>query len=385
MIRVKVVTVNNRGFIRNLFDYKYRDISFVYDQDSMYEIPSVIRKKMAEVIKWPIFDFLGIFKIIKNLEVKEDICFSYNRFLKTNKPYVILLENPSALVNYSWDRPKHLLAKKKLNDCFSDPMLKGIVCMSSACYKYLPNLYELPEKLSVYQNYPLIMDDDHYLFGDIKKKFEHSTIKLLFVSADFELKGGRDLLLVHKRLKEKGFEFSLSIITKKDGIRNDDLQYIKNTKNINLIEFNLSKTELNQYYMDAAILVNPTRWDSFNLVTLEAIKYGCAVVATDMYAIKEMVRDGYNGYLETPMYKLWDEDGKMNKYYRTHQKKCFYDGHIDTKLVDSMEKHLSDLLNNRKKLEIMCENSFSLSREGKFSEKYVVELWNEILRKGVEQ
>ena len=50
-----------------------------------------------------------------------------------------------------------------------------------------------------------------------------------------------------------------------------------------------------------------------------------------------------------------------------------------------MEKHLSELLNNRKKLEIMCENSFSLSREGKFSEKYVVELWNEILRKGVEQ
>ena len=100
MIRVKVVTVNNRGFIRNLFDYKYRDISFVYDQDSMYEIPSLIRKKMAEMIKWPIFDFLGIFKIIRNLEVKEDICFSYNRFLKTNKPYVILLENP-----YNFENP----------------------------------------------------------------------------------------------------------------------------------------------------------------------------------------------------------------------------------------------------------------------------------------
>lgn len=384
MIKVKAVTVNNRGFIKNLFDYDFNDISFVYNQESMYEIPSSIRKKFAEVIKWPIFDWLGVFKIIENVEVKEDICFSYNRFLKTNKPYVILLENPSALVNYSWDRPKHLLARKKLDKCFSDPMLKGIVCMSSACYNYLPNLYKLPKGLNIYQNYPLILEDHQYLLEDIEKKFAFSDVKLLFVSADFELKGGRDILIVYKQLKEKGFKFSLSIITKIDGIRAADLQYIESEDDISLIEFNLSKAELNQYYIDAAILVNPTRWDSFNLVTLEAIKYGCTVVATDMYAIKEMVIDGYNGYLETPMYKLWDEDGKMNKYYRTHQKKCFYDGHIDTKLVESMTEHLSTLLSDRNKLKKMCENSFCLAREGKFSEKYVAESWNEILRKGVE-
>lgn len=384
MIKVKAVTVNNRGFIKNLFDYDFNDISFVYNQESMYEIPSSIRKKLAEVIKWPIFDRLGVFKIIENIEVKEDICFSYNRFLKTNKPYVILLENPSALVNYSWDRPNHLLARKKLDKCFSDPMLKGIVCMSSACYNYLPNLYKLPKGLNIYQNYPLILENHQYLLEDIEKKFAFSDVKLLFVSADFELKGGRDILIVYKQLKEKGFKFSLSIITKIDGIRAVDLQYIESEDDISLIEFNLSKAELNRYYMDAAILVNPTRWDSFNLVTLEAIKYGCAVVATDMYAIKEMVIDGYNGYLETPMYKLWDEDGKMNKYYRTHQKKCFYDGHIDTKLVESMTKHLSNLLSDRNKLKKMCENSFCLSRNGKFSEKYVTESWNEILRKGVE-
>lgn len=384
MINIKVASANTRGFLKNLFDVSSDKIEFDYNKNNLYDVHSIKRKILAKMIQWHIFDILGIFQNIKIDEVAEDACFSYNRFLRCNKPYVIFLENPFAIVNYGWDRPKYLIARKRLEKCFENPFLCGIICMSKACYENMRNIYNIPDTLKIYQIYPYIPDDLEYTFDMAslcaKKK---NVIECLYISSVFELKGGRDILNVFEKIEQENIQVHVTIITKRESIRGEDLKRIERLKSVSVVEFNLSKKELNEYYKYSAILLNPTRADSFSLVTLEAIKYGCAILAVDLYAIKEMVVDGYNGYITQSMIKEWNEDGTQNKYYRTHQKELLYSGKTDEKLVDWMFAKLKSLSEDRELLSGMCVNSLKLARSEEFSAESILNKWEKIYEQAV--
>ena len=376
---VEVATSNTRGFLKNLLDYKYENIVFKYNDSAVYEISNRTREFLAAAIKMPAFDYFGVFQVVKAIGSDCDVYFSYNRFLKTDKPYVILLENPSALVNYCWERPEHLITKVRLKRLFSDPNLKGIICMSKACYNHLSDLYTLPNHLQVYQIYPFLLDDDSYFPSNIIEKTHYSVIECLYISSDFNLKGGCDIIEVCKALEHKRLPVHVTCITKIDSIQQNQKNDITKLNNISIVEFNLSKEELDEYYKRASILLNPTRFDSFSLVTLEAMKYGCALIAIDVYAIREMVNDGVNGFLGKPMYKVWDEDGKLNKYIRNHKNSTVYSGKIDKHLVEWMIDKLEMLSADRVLLESMCTTSLTMSRNREFSEEAISKKWSSIL------
>lgn len=378
MLKIKVATSGTRGFLKNLFNEPSNKIKFYYNYNDVYEVAGKTKEMLAKIIKFKIFDYIGLFKIVNAIDIKEDACFSYNRFLKTTKPYVIFLENPSALVNYCWDRPKFKMTKLKLKHCFEDENLKAIVCMSKTCYKYINNLYDIPPKIKIIQNYPMIPDDLTFEESMARKKASMTNIECLFISSDFYLKGGRDLLRVFEKLGKTKTNIHLTIITCTLTIATDELELINKMNNVNIVEFNLSKKELDEYYKSSAILINPTRADSFSLVTLEAIKYGCAVIATNVYAIQEMDIDGYNGFLHEPLFKIWDDDGTLNKYYRTHEKTTIRSGIVDEKLTEWMYEKLLYLETHREQLSEFCVNSLKLSRNEEFSSKSIMERWEKI-------
>lgn len=51
----------------------------------------------------------------------------------------------------------------------------------------------------------------------------------------------------------------------------------------------------------ADVVVVPSRWEGFGLVALEAMCGGCAVVASDVGGLREIVADGETGYLVPPI------------------------------------------------------------------------------------
>ena len=65
MIKVKVATNNNRGFLKELFDYPFKNIQFDYNMQTVYEKPHKWRKILHRLIRMKIFDYLGVFQIIK--------------------------------------------------------------------------------------------------------------------------------------------------------------------------------------------------------------------------------------------------------------------------------------------------------------------------------
>jgi glycosyltransferase involved in cell wall biosynthesis len=59
-------------------------------------------------------------------------------------------------------------------------------------------------------------------------------------------------------------------------------------------------SELYKYYLEAAVFCLPTRWEPFGIVFLEALSFKLPVVATNLGAIPDFIRNGENGYLVKP-------------------------------------------------------------------------------------
>ena len=367
-----------RGFLLDLISNNYDDIAFVYEDAMVYETNSNLKVKLAAIVKQPIFDYLGLFQVL-NVSVKEDCVFSYNRFLKSNKPYIMYLENPLAPVHYSINRPNTFISKRKLKDIFEDKNFKAIVGLSKACESTVRKFYDIPANVKVMNIYPYVKIRKNITLEEIEKKAYNDTLKLLYISSDFELKGGQDIIEALKKIES---DLELTIVTKVDSIANNDRLFInKNSKKIKLFDFNLSKDELATLYMDSNILLNPTRQDSFSLVTLEAMKYGNAVISSDMYAIKEMISDGKEGFLTKAKFDIWTEENLPNRAIWNNRKKTIYSSFVDEHMVNFLCEKINTLNRDRKLLGYMEINAYLKSTSGEFSEEYILSQWKNLFEK----
>lgn len=376
MFTVRVVTTV-RGFLRDLFDY-HQNQTFVYDRKQIYESKSSYVRKLSSLIKLPLFNGLGAFQVL-TCNVAENIAFSYNRFLKCNKPYVLYLENPLAPLHYSIGRNKALLSKIRLKKIMQNRNLRYIVCLSKACENTLPLYYNITENVAVEQIYPLVCRRLRIKPDDIKTKSGRKELKCLYISASFELKGGQDILAAFGKIENENIK--LTIITKPDSISIEDMKIISNNSNrIALLDFNLSKDQLGQFYSDSNILLNPSRQDSFPLVILEAMKYGNAILSTDIYAIKEMVKQGENGYLVRPKYEFWNQDNLPNKAVWNHRRKTIYSRYVDETVVAFLTDKIKLLDRDRDALEALSQASYMKAATPPFSEDYIYKKWKTLFK-----
>ncbi len=59
----------------------------------------------------------------------------------------------------------------------------------------------------------------------------------------------------------------------------------------------LSDAELEQHYRGADIFVAPSRFESFGLVLIEAMRFGAPVIASDVGGMREIITEGVEGFL----------------------------------------------------------------------------------------
>jgi glycosyltransferase involved in cell wall biosynthesis len=62
----------------------------------------------------------------------------------------------------------------------------------------------------------------------------------------------------------------------------------------------MSRDQIGALYDAAQVVVVPSRWEGFGLVALEAMRSGCAVLATRVGGLPEVVEDGVSGALFAP-------------------------------------------------------------------------------------
>lgn len=382
MKRIYVAT-KVRGFLLKLFTLNSDKFEFIYTKEKIYETNSIVKITLSKLVKSKIADYFAIISRTKVDSAPFDYAFSYNRFLKSKVDYVIYLENPLALVHYSTDRPKTLIGKLKLQRYFSDPKLKEIICLSKACYETVDKIYSIPSNLIISQIYPLIPDYKNVNLEIIKQKSHREIITCTYISSNFNLKGGAEIIEVFNKIFKLNItNIQLTIVTKLSNIDNKTMTKIKEIPIVKIIDFKLNDKELRDLYISTNILLNPTRQDSFSLVTLEAMKAGNVILSTDLYALNELVENNKNGFLIEPKFRFFLKNNMPNEYVWNNRKKTIYSNYIDENIVNFLFKHITSLQKNRNQLEKLSINSYIKSAQGEFSTSYIKSKWNRVFEGG---
>lgn len=210
--------------------------------------------------------------------------------------YILDLDNPYALVGYNLRAMK--VWRPVIQQALESRRCLEIRCMSEACRTSLIELFgaRVGEKAAVV--YPRIP------YGPAPADLEEtSNPRFLFVGSQFEIKGGRALLAAFPRVREAIPGASLLMIT----YLPPDLSGSALPDGVTIQEGTVPREQLMSEVMaHANVLVHPTYVESFGMVVLEALARGLAVVASDVYALPEMVSHGDNGILVHPPISVWD-------------------------------------------------------------------------------
>lgn len=378
MVKIQIAT-DIRGFLNELFNNLNSNYKVLHKEKKSYEKNSKLKIVLHNIAKSKYLDRLGVVQSIKVPDVGADLLFSYNKFLKTDSKYVIYLETPIALVNYSTNRANTDLGKRKLKMKFQDPNLMAIICMSQACYDTLFDIFDIPDNLYVGQIYPYVPSPENVTLETISSKSTTKNLECLFVSKYFTIKGGGDLLKAFELLNEQHNNIKLTIVTPINDLDKNHKKLIDNNSNITLLDFKLSKEELNNLYSKSNILVHPSRYDSSPLVILEAMKYGNVILSTDLFAIPELVVNDLTGYHTQPHYRFYNVDNKPNDYVWYNRKSTIDDATFyDKNVINFLSGKLKELDDNRQLLKRLSVNAHQRSTSKEFSKGYIIQKWESV-------
>lgn len=369
-----------RGFLKNV-SISLDDVEF--ENDGYYETNSLKSNVLSKLIRSSILNPFGVFKRVSISGKDCDIYGSFNRFLECDKPYFLYLENPTALYHYTIGRISFPKGRERFRKCINDNNLKYIMCMSDACRNSFEQLNgPLSENVKIETVYPLVKNNKHCSEEIIKEKSYRDKLKLLYCvqGIRFVSKGGLEVLYAFRELRKTYSNISLKIITKISDLDTKVLKIIKETDGVSLHDFTYSYDELESIYADTNILLQPASDESFGLTVLEAMKGGCALIVSKMYAFPEMVEDGENGYLIDPKYWFFDENNMPNKSVWNNRKKTIYSLDVSKRMTEELIARVENLHKNRELLEYMCKSSYLCSIDDeRFGENGIRDKWERIL------
>ncbi len=365
-----------RGFLRHTVDA----FEEMQSSEGYYEVTPNYQKIKSKISKLKVLDYLGYFKRSEIVDPENGNIFaSFNRFLKVDKPYFIYLENPTALYHYSLDRIKYPLGKKRFQLCINDPNLKGIIFMSKICGETFETVNcKIPESIKTTTIYPLVPNNKYIDEQKIIEKTKNAKLELLYIAqgSRFISKGGLEILEAIKECKNA----HLTIITKIDSVDKSIIKRIQGIENVTLLDFNLKYDELEKTYANTNIVLHPSSDDSCPLTVLEATKGGCAIIASRLYAIPEMVEDGGNGVLIDPKYWFFDKNGAPNPKVWNHRKKTIYSKKVSDRIIRELVDNITYLDQNRDVLEKYSINSYLRSIDNNlFGEEGIKRQWRDFI------
>jgi glycosyltransferase involved in cell wall biosynthesis len=251
-----------RGFLKHLLTNQNIDVQFLYDSNHVFETNSVFRKILTKIIHTQIFDWLGVIQVIKCKNKKCDVYGSFNRFLKTDKPYFIYVENPAALYHYSLNKNKSFLGRKNIVKNINNEQLKALVFMTKACADTFEDVCgKIPEYVITETIYPYIPQNKKISLEKIKLRSHNKELKLLYIAQGirFTSKGGLEIVEAFIQLRDSGCNhITLTMITSMQDVNHSLIDKIKKIDGITLYDFKFSYEELENIYADSHILLQPT-------------------------------------------------------------------------------------------------------------------------------
>lgn len=127
-----------------------------------------------------------------------------------------------------------------------------------------------------------------------RKSKMNGPLKVLFVGR-FDRQKGVDILIeAAKNLPAIEFELAGKPVV--DGVKIDRGNLPDNVTTLGW----LSEQEVSRKMLESDAVIIPSRWEGFGLVALEAMLNQCAVLASNVGGLADIVQDGVNGLLFAP-------------------------------------------------------------------------------------
>lgn len=278
---------------------------------------------------------------------KDDLTFTYGAFLITNKPYCIYIENGIAVFDYDPEIARRPIAQYIAKKCILSNNCKRLIFMSNTALTGFLNSISLSGKQresikkKCVQCYPLIKNP---LGAPALRKIKTGgKVRFLYIGT-FYIKGGLETIRVFSFLKKKYPNITLTVVTGLDMVYPEDIEIMRKTPGIQILEANFSEKELfENLYNTHDILVYPTYRDGFGLLLVEVMASGLPVIGTAQYATPEMIVNEKNGLLisDHPMKDYDEKTFVFNGEFR--QPRDFYKRFFQLQKTGGFKQIESDL------------------------------------------
>lgn len=117
---------------------------------------------------------------------------------------------------------------------------------------------------------------------------------VLFVTTDFERKGGFEALSIFARVAELVPGATLTIVGNvPQSVRDAKMPWLD-------LRGPLGRSELTEVYLRSSVMIHPAKYDPFPSVILEAANFEVPSVASPVCAIPEIIKDSVTGLLAEP-------------------------------------------------------------------------------------
>ena len=294
-------------------------------------------------------------------KLNADFTYASQHVVFREEPWVVDMEFVTALAAYGKLTPVKSLIEK----CFKSRFCKWILPWTDMGRKTVELSLTCRDFIDKVHTVHLAVAPKHFERRRIDDK-----VRILFVGTrnifnipySFEQKGGYVMLRAFERLM-KNFP-NIELIIRSDVPPHVKQRYGKR-ENVRIIDRLISETEMADFFTSADIFVFPG-YHTPGRVILDAMSYGLPVVAPNLWANSEMVRDRVTGFL-----------------YKTDQNLRYYDENfvplwgepdflkrisvVDPEMVDDLVDKLSILILNRKLREAMGRAGKREIDKGKFS------------------
>jgi glycosyltransferase involved in cell wall biosynthesis len=214
-------------------------------------------------------------KVIRMLPEKNfKLIFSVNFLIKNKTNWII------------WDEllhPTFAYYGKEMRRLYLSEFCRKVLPWSEKAKEtILEKIPELKNKIEVV--YPAI-----HKFKIKKIRKQENIPNILFIGRDFARKGGPELLEAYRILRDK-YDVTMTMITNLP-IRLEPIPGLR------VVPETSRQMILNKYFPTADIFVLPSYSEALPMVLIEAMYFGIPIVATDAFAIPEVVEDGKTGFI----------------------------------------------------------------------------------------
>jgi glycosyltransferase involved in cell wall biosynthesis len=272
------------------------------------QVPKSVALHRRQAVVWP--QRLPLINLkLRPRDLPPDVAVYVWGAVVATGPFIVDLDNPYALTGYNLRAMT--LYRPLLRAFLGSPRCLAIRCMSAACRESIRILFGDAVAAKAQVRYP---SSGLRVAAEVPRRNDDEC-RFLFVSTQFEIKGGVALLRAFRRVLEVAPNARLDLITHLPPEHQPLLAACGNSARIH--EARLSRNQVfEQFITTADVLIHPTYLDSFGMIALEGLAGGLGLIVTDVYALRELVEEGVNGMVLPAPISVWDGYLPSRHYYR---------------------------------------------------------------------